>query len=306
MTFAALKQLEQDPRVKRISVDHPMQGSLATTAKAVGADLVWALQLDKKTTITGSGVTVAVIDSGISGGSGDLKKAIIRNEVFTQASDVPDDLYGHGTHVAGIVAGSGDASKKTVGYPAQYKGIAYGANIINLKVLDGSGAGLTSSVLQALDWCIRNRSKYNIRVINLSLGHPVYESYKTDPLCQMVESCVRNGIVVVASAGNYGKAADGSTLYGGISSPGNDPAAITVGAVNTHDTPARSDDTIATYSSCGPTAIDGLIKPDIVAPGNKVVSVRRTANGSVVSGLPKPPDDILSNGANQPRMTISS
>ena len=165
------------------------------------------------------------------------------------------------------------ASSSTKDYPAQYKGIAPGAKIINLNVLNELGSGFTSSVLQALDWCIQNKVKYNIRVINLSLGHPVYESYKTDPLCQMVERCVANGIMVVAAAGNYGKAGDGSTVYGGITSPGNGPAVITVSAVNTHDMAARSDDTIATYSSRGPTAVDGLIKPDIVAPGNKVISI---------------------------------
>src|SRR5262249_22598826 len=145
--------------------------------------------------------------------------------------------------------------------------------IVSLKVLDSQGSGQTSTVMAALQWCIDNQATYNIRVINLSLGHAPFEPYTTDPLCGLVEQAVPNGMAVVASAGNYGKSTNGQIVYGGIVSPGNSPAAITVGAVDTHQTVVRSDDTIASYSSRGPTAIDGLIKPDIVAPGNKVTSL---------------------------------
>jgi subtilisin family serine protease len=144
--------------------------------------------------------------------------------------------------------------------------------LISLRVLDSSGLGHTSDVLAALNWCLQNKNKHGIGVINLSLGHPVYESYKTDPLCQAVEACVKAGMVVVVAAGNLGKDQYGAAVYGGITSPGNDPAAITVGAMNTCGTDSRSDDKVASYSSKGPTAIDGLIKPDLVAPGNKIIS----------------------------------
>ncbi|MBM3791907.1 MAG: S8 family peptidase, partial [Acidobacteria bacterium] len=261
---AALVRLARHPRVARISIDHPVSGSLATTARSIGADQVWAGSPGMPAFL-GTGVTVAVLDSGAKA-KGDLEQAVIKEE---------SDKYGHGTHVAGIIAGSGAASSKWSRYPESYRGIAPQSRVISLKVLDSRGTGKTSDVLKALEWCIENRKRYNIRIINLSLGHPVFESYKTDPLCQMVDKCVREGMVVVVSAGNYGKAGDG-VVYGGISSPANSPSAITVGAVDNRGTISRRDDAVASYSSRGPTAIDGLIKPDIVAPGNKVVSASRT------------------------------
>src|SRR5437867_2058795 len=265
---SALKRLAEDSRVERISLDHPIRASLATTARAIGADQVWTAA-GTRPGFTGNGVTVAVIDSG-DDDSADLNPAYLARVYI--ASGEHKDKYGHGTHIAGIIAGRGVSSGTGKGFSDQYKGIAPGAKLISLKALDRWGSGWTSDVLAALDWCLKNKNQYNIRVINLSLGHPVLESYKTDPLCRMAEACVRAGIVVVAAAGNYGKDESGNAIYGGVTSPANDPAVITVGAVNTYQTAARSDDSVASYSSRGPTAIDGRIKPDLVAPGNKVVS----------------------------------
>ena len=267
----ALSRLANDPRVARISIDHPVQGSLYTTAAAIGADQVWQMGSGNRG-ITGRGVTVAMADSGVEETT-DLDGQVVAEHSFSVAGT--DDQYGHGTHIAGIIAGKGRASMPGSGFPERYRGVAPGSRLVSLKVLDGLGSGNTSDVLAALDWCIKNKDRYQIRVINLSLGHQPFESYKTDPLCQMVEACVRNGIVVVVAAGNYGKGADGTTVYGGITSPGNDPAAITVGAINCHGTITRRDDDVASYSSRGPTAIDGLIKPDLVAPGNKIILSRR-------------------------------
>jgi serine protease AprX len=118
-------------------------------------------------------------------------------------------------------------------------------------------------------------------VINLSLGHPVTESAATDPLCQAVARAASAGLIVVASAGNNGVTADGRQILGGIMSPGNSPYAITVGATNTHGTPNRADDTVATYSSRGPAPIDMTVKPDLAAPGNKIVSLE--ADGALLS-----------------------
>src|SRR5687768_10694164 len=106
------------------------------------------------------------------------------------------------------------------------------------------------------------------------MGHYPGESYTTDPLCAAVRRCVQAGIVVVCSAGNQGKNAQGELRYGGISSPGNEPCALTVGALNTKETVERGDDTVCSFSSRGPTAFDNGTKPDVVAPGNKIVSVR--------------------------------
>src|SRR5438128_4636079 len=159
-----------------------------------------------------------------------------------------------------------------------FKGIAPNANIINLRALDQNGVGTDSSVIAAIDAAIRLKSKYNIRVINLSRGRQVYESYVYDPLCQAVESAWRAGIVVVVAAGNQGRNDSmGTNGYGTIAAPGNDPYVITVGAMKTNGTYSVVDDTIATYSSKGPTGFDQIVKPDLVAPGNRVVSDQNMA-----------------------------
>ena len=267
-----LESLAGDPRIARISLDHPIQSQLNHTVPAIGADLAWANAGFVKG-VTGKGITVAVIDSGVGANpitsNSDLAGKVIYAGEFLAKDTDKSDLFGHGTHVGGIIAGSGHVSASFPGFPGVYEGIAPDAKLISLRVLDSLGAGQTSDVIAALDWCLQYQNRYGIDVINLSLGHPVYESYKTDPLCRAVEACVKAGMVVVVAAGNYGKDANGP-VYGGISSPGNDPAAITVGAMDTMGTDQRSDDQMASYSSRGPTAIDGLIKPDVVAPGNKI------------------------------------
>ena len=132
--------------------------------------------------------------------------------------------------------------------------------------------GKASDVMDAIDWVIRNRSASTSSVINLSLGGAAEESYRDDPMCKAVERAVHAGIVVVAAAGNRGKDAQGRSVHGLIESPGIDPYVITVGALNTKGTAQRSDDELTTYSSKGPTAVDRFLKPDLVAPGNKIVS----------------------------------
>ena len=138
--------------------------------------------------------------------------------------------------------------------------------------MDHNGASTDSVVIAAINQAIVLKSRYNIRVINLSLGRPIYETYKLDPLCQAVEKAWQNGIVVVVAAGNNGRyqPTDG---YATVTSPGNDPYVITVGAMKTMGTPTRVDDLIASYSSKGPTVVDAIVKPDIVAPGNLLVSL---------------------------------
>jgi serine protease AprX len=183
------------------------------------------------------------------------------------------DLYGHGTHVAGIMAGDGVNSTGPQ-YTKTFRGIAPNVNLVNLRVLDANGRGTDSGVIAAIQTAIQLKSKYNIRVINLSLGHPVFESYTVDPLCQAVEAAYRAGIVVVVAAGNEGRNnAQGNEGYGTIGVPANDPYVITVGAMRSMGTSTRADDLIATYSSKRPTAIDHVVKPDLVAPGNRQVSL---------------------------------
>jgi serine protease AprX len=154
------------------------------------------------------------------------------------------------------------------------KGVAPNVNLINLRVLDANGAGTDAAVIAAIDQAIALQSTYNIRVINLSLGRPVFESYTLDPLCQAAEAAWKAGIVVVTAAGNFGRDNSGDEHgYGTVVAPGNDPYVITVGAMNDMGTASRSDDKIASYSSKGPTAIDHVVKPDLVAPGNGTVSL---------------------------------
>src|SRR4029077_2404910 len=131
-----------------------------------------------------------------------------------------------------------------------------------------------SDVIDGIEWVVNNRMTYNIRVMNLSLGHPVTEPSATDPLCVAVADAVNHGIVVVVAAGNSGKSDDGHMVLGGITSPGNSPLALTVGALNTWGTVKRSDDSVTTYSSRGPTKFEQVVKPDVAAPGNKIISLQ--------------------------------
>jgi len=224
----------------------------------------------------GRSISVAVIDSGVRPHA-DLPAARIRKFVdFVNGRTAPYDDFGHGTHVAGIVAGSGAAS---LFLEDPYVGAAPDVDVVALKVLDRTGAGRTSDVLAALEWVAANHTTYNIRVVNLSLGHPVFEPAASDPLVQAAEALARRGIVVVASAGNLGiDWRDGLPGSGGITSPANGPSVIAVGAVDNKGTHARGDDSVPGYSSRGPTRFDLLVKPDLVASAHHVVSLAAPAS----------------------------
>ena len=265
LTAGQLAALQQDDTQDHISGNTRIKSSDAVTAEAIGADQAWA-GTDDVPALSGRGVSVAVIDSGIDTTHYALRGRVVATKDFTGGDGI--DRFGHGTHVAGIIGGQRFAAPDG----KDYRGIAPGVQLVNLRVLDETGAGSVADVVEAIDWAVANREKYKIRVINLSLGAPVLQSYRDDPMCEAVERAVRAGIVVVAAAGNYGKSAAGQTVLGSIVSPGNSPYALTVGAVDTHGTPQRSDDTVASYSSRGPTAYDLLIKPDIAAPGSHIAS----------------------------------
>jgi len=252
-----------------ISKDRPLNLLMDSPGPAVNAPAAW------KSNYTGSGIGVALIDSGVNNHK-DLQTTgwfassrVVYNQSFLSTWN-PADQYGHGTHIAGLIAGNGTSSSGSQ-YSRTFKGIAPNSKILNLRVLDANGAGTDSSVIAAIQTAIALKPIYNVRVINLSLGRGVYESYKLDPLCQAVERAWKAGIVVVVAAGNNGRYLP-TNGYGTINSPGNDPYVITVGAMKTMDTVTRADDQIASYSSKGPTLIDRVAKPDVVAPGNLLVS----------------------------------
>jgi serine protease AprX len=266
-----IQALSSNPVIAYISPDRPMTGSLDVTTQTVNANLAWQFGYD------GTGVGVAVIDSGISlkhdfNNKNGVTTRLVYSQNFVETEDATD-RYGHGTHVAGIVGGNGTDSTGSQ-FSRTFRGVAPNVNLVSLKVLDQNGAGTESDVIAAIQTAISLKSTYNIRVMNMSLGRPVFESYTLDPLCQAVEAAYRAGIVVVVAAGNYGRDnTRGTRGYGTIASPGNDPYVITVGATNAKGTASPYDDSIASYSAKGPTLVDHLVKPDIVAPGNGVVSV---------------------------------
>jgi serine protease AprX len=279
---SVLAWLENHPDVAYVSPDRLNKISADDDIPAVTADVA-----RQQYAVDGTGVGIAVIDSGVFNHD-DLQRAsgtgsrIVYSESFIPGDTSTGDAYGHGTHVAGILAGNGHDSQS--GYPTQYIGIAPNANIINLRVLDVTGSGSDSQVIAAIQRAITLKTTYNIRVINLSLGRNIYESYTLDPVCQAVEAAWKSGIVVVVAAGNGGRTNSyGTQGYASIQAPGNDPNVITVGATKTNGTPSRLDDTIASYSSKGPTLLDHVVKPDLVAPGNRIVSLLAPGNALITA-----------------------
>jgi subtilisin family serine protease len=168
-----------------------------------------------------------------------------------------------------------------------YHGLAPNVQLVVLKVLDGTGAGYTSDVVRAIDFAVANKASSAIDVINLSLGHPIYEPASTDPLVQAVERASKAGIIVLAAAGNNGiNPTTGSPATRASTRPGNAPSAITVGAVSTSNTVTRNDDRIPDYSSSGPTWYDALVKPDLLAPGHRIIAVG-AKKSTIYQGYPE-------------------
>jgi serine protease AprX len=259
-----------DARVRSTSVDG---GSLATSyPKTIGADKLWAAG------ITGKGVGVAVIDSGINGDMPDFENAdgssrITANVIASPGTTHAGDKVGHGTHVAGIIAGN--SFNRDLGDPARggYVGIAPEANLVAIKVADDDGNSTVLDVISALQFAVDHQDELNIRVINLSVSADTPASYLDDPLDAAVEFAWHAGIVVVAAAGNRGDVADAVRF-----APGNDPYVISVGATDETNSFDPSDDTVAPFSSRGITQ-DGVAKPDVVAPGVRIVAPLAIGSG---------------------------
>jgi serine protease AprX len=281
------------PGVAYIHYDAPVRahdGPIASSNLAaayppsVNADRVWA------TGRTGQGVTVAVLDSGITPDADLVQPSnrILARVNFADQLGSVDDPGGHGTHVAGTIAGNGTRSA------GEYLGVAPGANLVDVRVLDANGNGRASSVILGIQWALDHRAQYNIRVLNLSLGAPAPGSYRLDPVAAAAEMAWLRGLVVVAAAGNSGGAPD---------SPGADPYVITVGATDDRGTDSIGDDLQPSFSSFG-TPLASSAKPDLVAPGRRIVSLR--APGSTLDRLL--PDRVVtaSNGSTYFRLTGTS
>jgi serine protease AprX len=264
---AALSGLARHPFIERLWLDRPVSGAVERTAATIGADAV-----QQELGYDGAGIGIAIIDSGVMASHDDLSAdsagpRVVRFVDFISGSSAAYDDHGHGTHVAGIIAGSGQLSA------GRRRGIAPGARLVVLKALDSSGQGRISDVIAALEYAVANRAALNIRIVNLSLAAAVYESFQTDPLGVATERAVRAGLVVVAAAGNNGVGPEGRARYGGVTAPGNSPWVLTVGSSSHMGTIDRADDSVPAFSSRGPAAIDHTAKPDIVAPGVGIESL---------------------------------
>ena len=241
--------------------------------------------------ITGGGVTVAILDSGIAEDA-DLVQPDNRLLASVNFADerLTSDPGGHGTHIAGIVAGNGSNSG------GEFTGIAPQANVVDVRVLGSTGSGRISSVVRGIEWVLAHRTAYNIRVINLSFGAPATLPYRADPMSAAVEIAWRRGLVVVAASGNGGP--DRDTVV----TPGIDPYAITVGATDDRGTIGRDDDLLAWFSAWG--SADSNAKPDLVAPGRRIVSLR--VPGSALDVLFPDRVVVAQNGATYFRLTGTS
>src|SRR6267142_2492080 len=253
--------------------------------QVVRANKVWAQG------IAGGGVTVAILDSGVAADA-DLVQPDNRLLASVNFADqrLSSDSGGHGTHIAGIVAGNGTSSA------GEFIGIAPQANVVDVRVLGNTGSGRISSVIRGIEWVLAHRTAYNIRVINLSFGAPANLPYRADPMSAAVEIAWRRGLVVVAASGNGGPQRDT------VVTPGIDPYVITVGATDDRGTLSRRDDMLAWFSAWG--SADSNAKPDLVAPGRRLVSIR--VPGSALDTLFPDRVVVARNGSTYFRLTGTS
>jgi len=263
LTPAALQTLRSDPRVAFIAADtivseagrdpHFEKDNVkpSPALAVLGADRAW-------TTATGRGVTVALMDSGIAEHP-DLDGSVVLRRDFVNDAATQLDPGGHGTFMAGLIAAHGST----------FKGVAPDAKLVSLRVLDASGKGKLHAVLAGFDWLLKNHRAYRIGVLNLSLGAPQATTYHKELMAGVVESAWFAGIAVIAAAGN------GGPSKGSVAIPGADPFVVTVGSLADQGTPGSGDDRESVFSGRGPTK-DGFTKPDVLAPGEHVASLRIT------------------------------
>lgn len=252
-----IEELSKCPEINFIADDSKVTTQMEIVRGTVSSQISEDLGYD------GDGIGVAVLDTGVYPHE-DLtakENRIVAFKDFVNNYTSPYDDNGHGTHVAGIIAGDGTSSK------GKYKGIAPKSKIVGVKVMNADGGGATSNIVAGMQWVLNNKDKYNIKVVSLSLGsNPDLKEYD-DPLVKGVNALWSKGMVVVTAAGNAGPK---STT---INSPGISQKVITVGCSDAKGTIDLQDDTIADFSSRGPT-VSRKTKPDLVAPGVKVNSLK--------------------------------
>jgi Subtilase family len=227
----------------------------ASTKDSIGIAAINAA--DAWSFTTGAGVVVALMDSGIAAHPDLPSGKVIARVDFADDGAPGLDPAGHGTHLAGVIAGHGTT----------FRGVAPDARLVDIRVLDESGEGTLRGVVSGFDWLLKNRAALSIRVLNLSFGTTQTSTYHSDLLAALAESAWFAGVTVVAAAGNDGPDA------GTISTPGADPFIITAGSFDDQGTRNEQDDRVSGFSSRGPT-LDGFTKPDVLAPGRRVVSLR--------------------------------
>jgi serine protease AprX len=292
----AIEALGRNPAVKYVAPDAAMIRTCADCglidASRLGslyphttnASSVWP-NATRPAGWTGKGVGVAVLDTGVNGSLKDWNgtngaSRMVDSALFTVDTSVTgtNDGHGHGTHVAGIILGNSWWSNTTA-LRGKYIGVAPEANLINVKVSDNKGMSYVSDVVMAIDWVVANREVHNIRVMNLSLVASVAESARTSVLAAAVERAWFHGILVVVSAGNSGP----NTLF---YPPANDPFVITVGASDPMGTATRADDGMAPWSSYG-ISQDGVVKPDVVAPGRRIIAPIANNGATLTKSFPE-------------------
>ena len=274
---AQIVALANLPSVSRIIRDQTFNVSwtasdAAAAASEAGILAVNAPQAWSTLGVSGNGVGVALIDSGVADHP-DLAGRVVARVDFT-GEQSNGDPGGHGTHVAGLIAGDGTASN------GAWTGVAPRANIVSVRVIDANGHATLSTIFAGMQWVLANKATYNIRVVNMSFGGAALSGYQDDLLASATEMLSFAGLVVVVAAGNSGPGA--ST----ITTPADDPFVITVGALDDNATAGLLDDSIAGWSSQGPTAFDAIAKPDLVAPGRKMTSLR-AAGSTIDSAYPE-------------------
>ena len=279
----AVASLKRDPSIVSVTGNTKLRpesdgysaladmGSMYNVTLITGAQAMWGAGY------TGKGVDVALIDSGVVPVDG-LKGQYVNGPDLSFESQSPDlrylDTFGHGTHLAGIIAGRSSAavSGDYVGDYTHFLGMAPDSRLVSIKVADAHGSTDVSQVIAAIDWVVQHRhdNDLNIRILNLSYGTNSTQDSSDDPLAFAAEVAWRKGIVVVAAAGNKGYAATGS-----LTDPASDPWVLAVGSADTNGTTTMVDDTVSSFSSSSNWDTTSGGRPvDLVAPGAHIVSLR--------------------------------